>query len=200
MKFLSIRIKAHIVLKKKFLFSLLMLKGLCKSSEYLVCIWKGSIGMSSRCSCRCFLYTWVDNDVTDMKQVQPQSLQRVQCTLNSLSMSATRMSLVKINAAIRWSGTWKMNNTVKKKKKKQAPYRWEELGIRKWIMNEWWELDDGLCRPVSLWSLAYISLLIKKCLLSPPSTPRRRMVGGEIGLRDESAWARRKKMQGSTKR
>lgn len=147
MKFLSIRIKAHIALKKKkFLFSLLMLKSLRKSSEYLVYKWKGSIGMSSRCSCRCFLYTWVDNDVTDMKQVQPQSLQRVQCTLNSLSMSATRTSLVKINAAIRWSGTWKMNNTVKKK---TGSLSLRGVGDQKvnneWVMGiGWWALSSCL--------------------------------------------------------
>lgn len=34
-------------------------------------------------------------------------------------------------------------------------------------MDEWWELGGGLCRPVSLWSLLHISLLIKNDPLSP---------------------------------
>lgn len=105
-----------------------------------------------------------------MNWFQPQSLE-LQCTENSFTVLETQMSFVKINAATCCFGTWKIEYHFKIK----VPE------ISAWIMDEWWESDDGLCRPVSLWSLLHISLLIKNDLLSPLYTSRARIgvVGGQ---------------------
>lgn len=52
-----------------------------------------------------------------------------------------------------------------------------EIKISMWIMDEWWELDDRLRRPVALWSLHRISQLIRKLSIAVNQQKKRWMEG-----------------------
>lgn len=63
-------------------------------------------------------------------------------------------------------------------------------------MDEWWELDDRPCRPVSHWSLLHISLLIKHYLAPLLQTSRstdgwKNKIGGRMdGRRRRDDWVK----------
>ena len=61
-------------------------------------------------------------------------------------------------------------------------------------MDEWWELDDRLRRPVALWSLLRISLLIRK-LSTAVNQQNKIWMEGKTERRMER-WQGKKEMRG----